>query len=836
LELHTFGGIRLGPDGVVAAAPLLSQDKRLGVLLYLALARPRGFHRRDVLLSLFWPELSSARARHALNQTVYVIRQTLGNDVIIGRGTELGLDFCRWWVDAEAFREAVDHGDPGAALELYRGSLLNGFYVSGAPEFERWVDHERSHHLRLAVAAARELAEQYLAQDDPHAAAERLRWAARVAPYDETLRVDLIRLLVRTNDRSGAIDELADLQRDLGELGVEPSAETETLADELGNGNGALASRAPGNSAPQPPIPRGDPGLRGPGPLSRPRRLRRLGTGVLVAAGLFLAAIVLSRQSLAPADGTAVRYHRLLVAPFTNANGRIADSTLVRGVADWITTAVVATGLVEVVGPEAVLRLPPIDAGDGDTFPIDRMTREATQRSRSDLVLVGTLDTRRDSLIWRARLVDPSIGQVLRTVQVATGPEGDPIVGIEALRDRVLGALGTVVDDRFSSWAGRTSQPSSYQAYRAFVDGIELMRAREFSVAAIMFEKAAGINGLFTPAVLWAAWAHWQHFNSGGSIHLDRRAPADSLLAVLESRRAMLSPWEAALHDPHLAVFRYDYQGAYHAITRVVQYSPNLEWQLRRITVARILDRPREVLTDLDDIDSDPAWLGANAPRYWSLKAWAYHRLEYYQEEMALARRLLDDNPADRRALSYQFRALAGLGRRDDVRRLLTMRPTFPGVNLELLAHGFREEHREINRENLAALETIPEDDRDDEWSYDVGNALGGLGRFAEAEMHLRRVPRDSPRWLDAAGELGWVLANLGEREEALSLSAELEGVTEEAWRFLLQARIAAALGEKDRAVSLIALISIRGILHQEMEFQPLLGYPPFEELQLPRG
>jgi DNA-binding SARP family transcriptional activator len=835
LELHTFGGIRLGPDDVVDAAPLLSQDKRLGVLLYLALARPRGFHRRDVVLSLFWPELSPARARHALNQTVYVIRQTLGNDVVIGRGTELGLDFGRWWVDAEAFREAIKQGDPGAALELYRGSLLNGFYVSGAPEFERWADHERSYHLRLAVAAACELAQQYLAQDDPHAAAEHLRWAARVAPYDEPLRVDLIRLLVRTSDRSGAIDELADLQRDLGELGVEPSAETEALADELRNGNGALASRAQGNSAPQPPIPRGDPGLRGPAPLSRPWRLRRLGTGVLVAAGLLLAAIVLSRQSLAPADGTAVRYHRLLVAPFTIANGQIADSTLVRGVADWITTAVVATGLVEVVGPEAVLRLPPIDAGDEDTSLIDRMTREATQRSQSDLVLVGTLDTRRDSLIWRARLMDPTIGQVLRTVQVATDSEGDPMLGIEALRDRVLGALSTVVDDRFSSWAAHTSQPSNYEAYRAFADGIDLYRAGEFPRAASMFEKAAGTDGTFTPAVLWAAWALWQHFNSGGSIHTDRRAPADSLLAVLGHRRATLSPWEAALHDHHAAISRFDYEAAYHAITRVVQQSPSLEWQLWRVNLARILDRPREVLRALDGIDSDARWLGAYEARYWNTKAWAYHRLERYHEELALAQHRLDDNPADRGARHWRFRALAGLGRLDHARRILA-EDQFVGTGEELMAHGLLDVHRERIKESLSRLEALPENEHTDEWHYDMGNSLGGLDRLDEAASHLRRIPRDSPRWLDAAGELGWVLARQGADEEARRLSDALEGIDQADWRFLLQARIAASLGEKDRAVNLIAQMSIRGSLHQETTFQPLLGYPPFEELQRPRG
>ena len=102
--------------------------------------------------------------------------------------------------------------------------------------------------------------------------------------------------------------------------------------------------------------------------------------------------------------------------------------------------------------------------------------------------------------------------------------------------------------------------------------------------------------------------------------------------------------------------------------------------------------------------------------------------------------------------------------------------------------------------------------------------------------MHLRSIPRESPRWLDAAGELGLLLARLGQHDEARRLSIEIEAIDQEAWRFLLQARIAAALGEKDRAVSLIARMPMRGYLHQEMVFKPLIGYPPFEELNRPRG
>ena len=236
--------------------------------------------------------------------------------------------------------------------------------------------------------------------------------------------------------------------------------------------------------------------------------------------------------------------------------------------------------------------------------------------------------------------------------------------------------------------------------------------------------------------------------------------------------------------------------------------------------------------------------LGAYEGRYWSHKAWAYHRLENYQEELELAQLRLEHNSGDRRAWNYRFRALAGLGRSVDVGQLVAMEHenyvSGRAIVPELTAHSLGEEHQEIIQEiigeRLSRLEARPENDRDDEWHYDMGNALTGLDRLDEAAEHFRSVPHESPRWLDAAGEMGWVLARLGEHDEARRLSTELEAIDEEAWRLLLQARIAAALGEKDRAVSLIARMRTRMTLHQEIQFESLLGYPPFEELQRPRG
>src|SRR5438067_2415794 len=89
-----------GPD----AADLLARPKPLALLVYLALARPRGFHRHDALLALFWPESDTERAQASLRQSLLVLRRALGPDALRRRGrAEVALDDDRVGCDVVAF-------------------------------------------------------------------------------------------------------------------------------------------------------------------------------------------------------------------------------------------------------------------------------------------------------------------------------------------------------------------------------------------------------------------------------------------------------------------------------------------------------------------------------------------------------------------------------------------------------------------------------------------------------------------------------------------------------------------------------------------------------------
>ncbi|HET9982506.1 MAG TPA: BTAD domain-containing putative transcriptional regulator [Longimicrobiales bacterium] len=232
-ELRALGALELRGARLPRNPAVLRQPKRMALLVYLALARPRGFHRRDKLLALFWPESDEERARHALRQAVYVLRCALGGRVIASRGDEeLALAGGTFACDALEFESAVAEGALGRALALYRGDLLDGFHLSGAaPEFDQWVEEERARLRKLMVTAAWAQAEARRAEGDSEAAREWARRAVSLSPIDEEAQRRFLLLLRGLGDRVGAVAAYTAYARRLAdEYELEPSAELAELA------------------------------------------------------------------------------------------------------------------------------------------------------------------------------------------------------------------------------------------------------------------------------------------------------------------------------------------------------------------------------------------------------------------------------------------------------------------------------------------------------------------------------------------------------------------------------------------------------------------------------
>src|SRR5437016_6961057 len=255
VELRILGGLNLLGAGGRELSSVLAQPKRVALLAYLAAATPRRLHRRDSLLALFWPELDQEHARAALRQALHGLRHALGDGVLVTRGDEdIGLDAERIRCDVVEFARAAEAGRLADALDLYRGDLLEGFFIRGAPEFEQWLEDERVRLKVVALRSATLLAER-------GGLTESAQWgrrALRIAPLDEPTLRRLMQSLDRLGDRAGALDAYEGFAKRLAvELEADPAPETRPLAGAVRERVATLSSNAtelaPLQTAAEPP-------------------------------------------------------------------------------------------------------------------------------------------------------------------------------------------------------------------------------------------------------------------------------------------------------------------------------------------------------------------------------------------------------------------------------------------------------------------------------------------------------------------------------------------------------------------------------------------------------
>jgi TolB-like protein len=246
IELRTLGVTQVLQRGAPDRSFHL-QPKRLAVLAYLAAARPRGMHRRDSLLVMFWPDENEQRARNALSQTVHAIRRDIGQQVLLTQGHELiGVDPAGLSCDAVAFEARLDQNELEEALRLYRGEFLRGLAIGDAMGFDRWQESEAWRLQRRAWKAAATLADAAEGNGNMIAALHWLEQAVELLPTDEVLLRRLLALTDSMGDRAGALrahERFAVLLRE--DYGVDPSPETQALMEEIRGRRSPLPKPAP---------------------------------------------------------------------------------------------------------------------------------------------------------------------------------------------------------------------------------------------------------------------------------------------------------------------------------------------------------------------------------------------------------------------------------------------------------------------------------------------------------------------------------------------------------------------------------------------------------------
>src|SRR5437667_3246991 len=232
LELRTFGGLSI-KDGGAPVTGAATQRKTLALLALLAAAGKNGLS-RDKLIAYLWPESDAEHGRNLLNQACYALRRDLRQRELLVGTSELRLNQDVLASDLRVFEAALQRGDTEAAVRVYAGPFLDGFFVTGAPEFERWVDAERAQLAKQFSDALATLAKKAAARGDHRAAADWWRQLTVVDPLSSEAALGLMTALVAAGESAAAIQHAraheAFLQQ---ELGTAPAAAVLALVQQL---------------------------------------------------------------------------------------------------------------------------------------------------------------------------------------------------------------------------------------------------------------------------------------------------------------------------------------------------------------------------------------------------------------------------------------------------------------------------------------------------------------------------------------------------------------------------------------------------------------------------
>jgi DNA-binding SARP family transcriptional activator len=864
-SLKLFGGAALiGEDGPVTGPA--SQRRRIALLALLA-AAPEGGVSREKLIGYLWPDTGSEQARRFLADSVYSIRKTLGQEAVLARGDNLMLNPGVIRSDLAEFRQALGRGDRNAAVALYQGSFLDGFFIPGVPEFEHWSDAERERCARDFANTLEALAEERESEGDPGGAVEWWRRLAAHDPCSSRVALRLMQALEEAGDPGGAVQQArvhAALLREA--LDLEPDAAVIELAERLRSRATPPPGRAPAGSvgpdtvlaareeeaARLPPAANQAAGAarQEASPAPHPARTASQRWWTTHSAGarlqawqprrsfVWAALLLLLGGALGTAmfllRGSAPKSERVLVAVFENRTGDPALDPLGHMVADWIARGLLQTGSLEVVAPG-----PARDArGEGK-----RVTGALAGRTGAGTLVSGAYYRAGDMVGWQVQITDAARGRLLQTLEPLSVPLDSATAGMELLRQQVAAVLAARFD-----WTQELreittrSEPPTYAAYAAYVEGIQLFGPQP-QIAIERFDRAWELDSTFYSALLFSILANTQF----GSL-----ARADSLAQSLAPHRDALSPFERAFLDRSRTDLAGDRDGALRAARRMTELTPGSQFIIGHAAQAVWANRPREARDVLRRLDPMPGLLPGYAAE--DFLATARHMLGEHRQELRGARQARLHYP-ELRTLGWEVRALAALGRVDEVERLLgesLALPPQPGLTAadvlrstaaELSAHGHAEAAARTWEEAIAWYARRPGAEQAHHRRA-LARTLYEAGRWTEARALFEDLAAEHPGNVQLLGHLGALAARRGDRAEAERISTALAASLQPYLRgghTLWRARVAAQLGEHEQALHLLREAFSQGQpygawVHTDPDLIPLRHLSSFRQLVRPKG
>jgi len=875
IELTLLGlqAIR-GSDGREFGS-LAAQPKRFALLAYLAVSGGGGFHRRDSLAAMFWPDLDQFAARRALRNMLYHLRETIGDGILIAQGDDaLAIDPARLTCDVTRLATAVAEGRYAEAIDLYRGELLAGMHFANAGEaFEDWLLRERRRVTELVLGAVGALVEREERANNAPTAAYWAQRACALAPDDEKWLRRAMSLLDASDDRGGALRLYDAFARRLAaEFESKPSAESAALATRVREGTSvprgsspytAIVHAAPAPGIAPEPEPKPEPELATTAPASEPtepaarpawHRLR------WVAGFVAIAAIALVLRTLSVSHARPPARTRVLVAVFDNRTGESRLDALGPMAMDWLSQGLLRTQVVDVVDPHAVL----VQSRTSDGAPVDLVT--LAHRTGAEMVVSGSYYRTGDSVLFQASVTDVGSARIVRVVGPIGASLSAPVVGIDQLRSRVMTALASQLNENGPGRldGGASAEIPPFEVYQEYVEGRDAYWHGDGSHALVLLLDAARKDPSFTSAAIAAA-AVASNYGQCALVDSIARALSASQISLNRVDRLSIQIGVARCHGHNEEMLRLTLERA-----ELAPRTSNL--RVSAAAAALYANHPKQALRLMNSIDPETelAWSTDSSHfDYWSGATEALHLLGRHTEELSRATAMPNVAPLTRSWL--RARALAALGRpaqllavvdtaltqQTETSNDLGLAPFTAGrpqyattpawvavwVSRELAVHGDTSTSRRVAARALAWYRARPADERaTTEERLVAAWSLELMGSYPEAEHMARTLADEDSTNIDYQGELAGLAAERGDSARTDSIDDWLSRQHSDAigWTATFyRARDAALLGHAAQALTLLRDTIDEGAwpyyLLNEPAFARLASDPAFEALLAPK-
>ena len=559
-------------------------------------------------------------------------------------------------------------------------------------------------------------------------------------------------------------------------------------------------------------------------------RGRWIAAGVM---GALLVVAVATTTAIRSMRTPALNSRRVVVAPFENLTGDTSLALVGRMTADWISQGVGQLDSIEAV-PSSEVFSAVADAKSRSATGVRQLARGL----RAGTVVSGSIYRIRDSLRFQAQVVDVTTGKVLRSVENVVGPASDPLVGIRALRERIMGGIATF-DVAPGQVIGTTPR---YEAYEEFLRAVERFNYGEYRTAIPLLEHAIALDSTFAMAYLMLATAH---SNRG------EWAVADSIVRITVRRRADLPRTDRAMLDWHIANIKGDHEETYRIAHGLMERDSS--WVAMWLTGyhGTLIGRPREAVRVLARATPPRGWW-----TYWSEFARAYHELGDYENELRVATQGNDKYPGQ--LVTAQLEALGARGDAarvgailDSVVRAATDTTGTPAhmmlaAALELRAHGHDRDASAVLARARQWLAPRPRQDLADHRALRqlVADVLFADRQFDSAQARYAELAATDSMDFVSRARVASAAAFRGDTATAHRIDDVLSHANPPYSFGVVQfgrAEIAAALGQKEAAVRLLTQALAAGSrrmpeIHRVEEFQALRGYEPFEAILRPKG